>query len=158
MKLKLLLFLCIVFVQNEIFSQQNLVAAGGNAQSTSGSVSYSVGQVDYTTSIGGNVSVTQGVQQPFEISVLGSDAFIDIDLAFVAYPNPTADVLVLKSINYSIDNLSYQLFDLNGRLLLEAKITADETFISMGNRPSSNYFVYVFDGNRNIKTFQIVKK
>jgi len=65
MRLKLLLFFCIVLAQNETFSQQNVVAAGGNAQSASGSVSYSVGQIDYTTSMGGIVSVAQGVQQPF---------------------------------------------------------------------------------------------
>ena len=45
-------------------------ATGGNANSANGSVSYSVGQVFYTTAFSTNGSISEGVQQPFEISVL----------------------------------------------------------------------------------------
>ncbi len=52
-------------------AQTSVNATGGNASGSGGSASYSVGQVVYTTHTGTNGSVAQGVQQPFEISVVG---------------------------------------------------------------------------------------
>jgi hypothetical protein len=43
--------------------------AGGEATGSGGSVSYSVGQVVYTTNTGINGSVAQGVQQPYEFQM-----------------------------------------------------------------------------------------
>lgn len=51
------------------YAQQASTASGGNASGSGGSASYSVGQTAYTVS-NGNGSVSQGVQQPFEISIV----------------------------------------------------------------------------------------
>jgi hypothetical protein len=51
-------------------AQEVIPAVGGNASGSGGSVSYSVGQVAYQTHTGTNGSVVEGVQQPYEISVL----------------------------------------------------------------------------------------
>ena len=55
-----------------LFGQQAVVTAGAEATGTGGTVSYSVGQVVYQTHAGTNGSVAEGVQQPYEISVLSS--------------------------------------------------------------------------------------
>ena len=78
-------------------AQESVNATGGNVSGSGGSVSYSVSQVVYTTSTGTNGSVAQGVQQPFEISVVTAiEEAKDISLSVTAYPNPTADFLQLK--------------------------------------------------------------
>ena len=51
-------------------AQTSVNATGGDASGSGGSVSYSVGQVVYTTNTGTSGSVAQGVQQPYEISVV----------------------------------------------------------------------------------------
>lgn len=72
-------------------------ATGGNANSANGSVSYSVGQVFYTTAFSTKGSISEGVQQPFEISVLsGLEDVAGIDLCYSVYPNPTSGKLTLK--------------------------------------------------------------
>ena len=54
----------------ELSAQENTVASGGKATGSGGTVSYSVGQVVYTTNAGTNGSLSQGVQQPYVVSTL----------------------------------------------------------------------------------------
>ncbi|SDC84448.1 T9SS type A sorting domain-containing protein [Williamwhitmania taraxaci] len=142
-------------------AQETIPATGGNASGSGGSSSYSVGQVVYTTNTGTNGTVAQGVQQPFEISVVtGLEEAKGINLNCTAYPNPTTDYLVLKvdaSATLSIQSLSYQLYDMSGKLLENKKITGNETSIVMSNLVPATYFVKVTEGNKEVKTFKIIK-
>ena len=77
-------------------AQSTIPASGGNASGIGGSVSYSIGQVVYTKFTGTNGSSTQGVQQPFEISVItGIEEARDISLEIVVFPNPATDFIKL---------------------------------------------------------------
>ena len=142
-------------------AQENVNATGGNASGSGGSASYSLGQVVYTTNIGANGSVAQGVQQPFEISVVTAiEEAKGINLSVTAYPNPTTDFLQLKvdaSTTLSIQSMSYQLYDMNGKLLQSEKITGNQTSIVMSNLVPANYFVKVIQANKEVKTFKIIK-
>jgi len=139
-------------------AQTSIHTTGGNILGSGGSASYSVGQVVYTTNIGTNGSVAQGVQQPFEISVVtGLEETKGIILSVSAYPNPTTDFLNLKVENYDNTNLSYQLFDISGKLLETKKISGNQTSIVMSNLVPSSYFVKVIQGNKEVKTFKIIK-
>ena len=77
-------------------AQQATTTSGGNASGSGGSASYSVGQVVYTTNTGAGGSVSQGVQQPYEISIVSGIEEQGITLTCTAYPNPTTDYLTLK--------------------------------------------------------------
>ena len=139
-------------------AQESINATGGNASGSGGSVSYSVGQIVYTTSTGTNGSVANGVQQPFEISVVtGLEEATGIMLSLTAYPNPTTEYLTLSIDDFEISNLSYQLYDMNGKLLQNAKITGNQTSIVMSNLIPATYFVKVIQKNKELKTFKIVK-
>ena len=67
---KVVLAILIVIVGFPLIAQEAIPAAGSNAIGSGGSVSYSVGQVVYTINTGTNGSVAEGVQQPYEISVV----------------------------------------------------------------------------------------
>ena len=139
-------------------AQTSVNATGGNASGSGGSASYSVGQLAYTTNTGTNGSVSEGVQQPFEISVVtGIEEAKGINLSVSAYPNPTTDYLTLSIGEFDISNLSYQLYDMNGKLLQNEKITGNQTSIVMSNLVPANYFVKVIQGNKEVKTFKIIK-
>jgi|SRR5690554_3243411 len=69
-------------------AQESVNATGGDASGEGGSVSYSVGQITFQTHTGTNGSVAQGVQQPFEISVVTAiEEAKGINLSVTAYPN-----------------------------------------------------------------------
>jgi len=139
-------------------AQESINATGGNASGSVGSASYSVGQIVYTTNTGTNGSVAQGVQQPYEISVVTAiEEAKGITLSVSAYPNPTADFLQLKVETEKLKDLSFQLFDMNGKLLQNEKITGDQTSIVMSNLEPATYFVKVIQENKEVKTFKIIK-
>ncbi len=141
-------------------AQETVTTTGGEAGGSGGSASYTVGQVVYTTNTGtGGNSVAQGVQQPFEISVIsGIEEAKDIKLEVSAYPNPANDYLTVKVVNYQTDNLQYQVFDINGKLLQIVKATGNETKINTSKFLTGNYFVKVLDDKKQIKVFKIIKK
>ena len=142
-----------------LHAQENINATGGNASGSGGTVSYSVGQVVYTTNTGTNGFVAQGIQQPYEISVVtGIEEAKGINLMVSAYPNPTSDYLTLRIDEFEISDLSYQLYDINGKLLQSEKITGNQTSIVMSNLVPSIYLVKVIQGNKEVKTFKIVKR
>ena len=161
--------LTFTFSLSTLMAQETIPATGGNASGSGGTVSYSVGQVVYTTNSGTTGTVAQGVQQPFEISVVtGLEEAKGINLNCTAYPNPTTDYLMLKVENYDNENLSYQLFDMNGKLLETKKVTGKQTSIVMRNLVPATYFVKVYavgrndrtgvtEGNKEVKTFKIIK-
>ncbi|MEJ5266144.1 MAG: hypothetical protein WHT29_12590, partial [Bacteroidales bacterium] len=96
-KLKLSAIILLGLGLTGLQAQESVNATGGNAFGSGGSVSYSVGQVVYTTNSGTNGSVAQGVQQPYEISVVtGLEEAKGINLSVSAYPNPTTDYLTLR--------------------------------------------------------------
>ena len=139
-------------------AQTSVNATGGDASGSGGSVSYSVGQVAYQTHTRTSGSVAQGVQQPFEISVVtGIEEAKGINLSVSAYPNPTTDYLTLSISEFEISNLTYQLYDISGKLLQSEKITGNQTNIVMSNLVPANYFVKVIAGNQLIKEFKIIK-
>ncbi|OGU56772.1 MAG: hypothetical protein A2X64_01650 [Ignavibacteria bacterium GWF2_33_9] len=139
-------------------AQTNLSTSGGNASGSGGSVSYSVGQVVYNTHTGTNYSLAEGVQQPYEISVItGLEESKSINLLVVAYPNPTNDFITLEVKDFEPATLHFQLYDINGKLLQKQKITDNRTSIVMKNLVTSTYFVKVIQGNEEVKTFKIIK-
>jgi len=144
-----------------VSAQTSINTTGGNASGSGGSVSYSAGQVAYQTYTGTNGSVANGVQQPIEISIVtGLEEAKDIMLSVSAYPNPTTNFLELKvdaSTTLSIQSMSYQLYDINGKLLQIKKLIGTETQIDMSCYVPATYFVRVITGSKSIKEFKIIK-
>lgn len=140
-------------------AQTSVNATGGNASGSGGSASYSVGQLAYTTNTGTNGSVSEGVQQAFEISVVtGIEEAKDIFLNVSAYPNPTTDYLELKVENLQLSELSYKLYDISGKVYQNKEIGNSITKIEMQNLPQGIYFIKVIDTkNKEFKTFKIIK-
>jgi hypothetical protein len=138
-------------------AQEAVTATGGDATGTGGSSSYSVGQVVYTTNTGTNASVAQGVQQPYEISASVGIDVIEINLELVAYPNPTNNALTLNIGNYNNEKLTYQLYDMQGKLLDSKQVVSSSTTMGMQDLPVSTYLLNVLDDNSLIKTFRIIK-
>ena len=139
-------------------AQESVNATGGNASGSGGSISYSVGQVAYQNHTGTNGSVAQGVQQAYEILVVTAiEQAKGISLSVTAYPNPTTDYLTLEVKDFELSTLSFQLYDMNGKLLQSEKITGNQTSIVMSNLVPASYFVKVIQGNKEVKTFKIIK-
>jgi len=140
-------------------AQTSVNTTGGNASGGGGSASYTVGQIVYQTHTGTNGSVAEGIQQPYEISVVTAiEQTKNINLLVTAYPNPTTDYLTLNISEFKLSGLSYQLLDMSGKLLFNEKITSSQTQIVMSQLVSASYLLVVKQENMGLKTFKILKK
>lgn len=141
-----------------VFAQNGPVSAGGDATGSGGGVSYSIGQTDYIYSTGSGGTANQGLQQPYEIFVSTGIDEKNITLDFKVYPNPTADNLTLTVSNRETKNLKYTLYGLDGKLIYEEVISRELTTISMAELAQGLYIVSVYDNNKTIKSFNVIKK
>lgn len=162
MKIKLGGFILFCFCLSGLQAQVSVNAGGSVASGSGGTVGYSVGQVVYTSNAGSNGSVTQGVQQPYGISITTGIDYKTIDLLYEAYPNPTSDNLTLKISDNDTENYRYQLFDINGKLLETKNILANVTYISMLSLTKGNYLLKITAKQsgvtQELKSFKIIKK
>lgn len=153
-KLTIIIFL----IQLALFSQNNTVSSGATATGATGSATYTIGQIGYTTNTGSNGTISQGVQQAFEIVTLSTNDVPQIQLTVIIYPNPTVQNVTLFIKDFELTNLKFQLFDIQGRIISNGKITQNETEIEMTSLASAQYFLKISDSNIEIKTFKIIKK
>jgi hypothetical protein len=157
-RLKLSAVLLLGLGLTSLQAQESVNATGGNASGSGGSASYSIGQVVCQTHTGTSGSVAQGVQQPYEISVVtGLEEAKGITLTVSAYPNPTTDYLTLEVKEFELSNLNFQLYDMSGKLLQNEKIAGNQTSIVMTNLVPATYFIKVIQRNKVVKTFKIIK-
>jgi Secretion system C-terminal sorting domain len=154
---KTILFL--LFSISKLFAQQSTNSSGGEATGSGGKISFSLGQIVYTTQTGANGSISQGIQQPYEISTLLSlPQAYGINLDMQVYPNPTTDIAILKIDNYDLEKLSFALLDINGKLIETKKNIQTENTINLYDKASTIYFLKILDNAKEIKTFKIIKK
>jgi hypothetical protein len=154
-------FLCFLLLSGfsiTMHAQSTIHAIGGNASGSGGSVSYTVGQILYSTISGSNGTVVQGVQQSYEISVVTAIGKTeDINLKCLVYPNPTVGITKLVFESPDFENLRLRLYDINGVLLQDKRIESRETEISMERLSSSIYLLKLINNNKELKLFKIVK-
>ncbi len=156
---RMLIAFCLFGYGPAMQAQHTVASSGGDASGTSGSVSYTIGQIVYTTSTGSDGSVAQGVQLPYEIWLItGLEDPHEITLECIVYPNPTTSNIVLKVKNFNTENLSYHLLDINGKFLESKKVIDFETTINMVHLNPATYFLKITEGSNEIKTFKITKK
>ncbi|MBI5324901.1 MAG: T9SS type A sorting domain-containing protein [Ignavibacteriae bacterium] len=159
-KLKLFFVTTIFFCFNLVllYSQNTIPSTGKDVTCSSGSVSYSIGQSFYNIDYGNNGSIIQGVQQPFEISVVGGiDESDCIKLNCSTYPNPVSEFLNISIEGFTYNKYYATLYNSVGKKIKEIQIVSDETLIDMKNLASGNYYLNVMNQNSAFKVFKIIK-
>jgi len=182
MRKKILLVVVFILPIIGLLAQTQVTAGGGEASSSAGIVSYSVGQVAYQSYITSNGTIAEGIQQAYEISTLIGIEDKTISLVqVVLYPNPVTDYLILSVKTQDIasqkpqdvafqqtqdiasqqyitsQQLQFQLYDLQGKLVQSQKLTDSETQINMRGYVPSTYYIKVTLENKLVEEFKVVK-
>jgi hypothetical protein len=142
-------------------TMETINASGDDATGSSGSVTYSIGQVFYTYIGQSAYNVAQGIQQGELSKTLDTpENSIEPKAEIVIFPNPTTDFVTINMEGLGFDNesRSYQLYDLQGRLLKQNTINQTETQINFNDLTTSIYILQVYVNNKVLKTFKILKK
>ena len=142
---------------NVMSAQELPVSAGGEAFGEGGNASYSVGEVVYNLHEGSTGSELQGVQQPYEISVISDVKSENILFEIKAYPNPANEFLILKMNIELHAGVSYNLIDLNGVIIDDGPVNSNEIKISVDKLIPSTYLLKIYTKKKEYKTFKIIK-
>jgi len=137
--------------------QQNTLATGGVASGPGGSVSFSVGQIDYLTVTGSTAVLTEGVQQPYEFFAINVEEEEGIELIASVFPNPARfDVnLLIHAPDYA--QMRWTLFDGIGQLVRTDAVRRPQTLLPFADIASGTYLLQVRTKEKIVKSFRIIK-
>ncbi len=157
--LKIVLFFAIFCLSalEPLSAQQGATSSGGDVSGAGGNVSFSIGQTDYTAVSGSSGTMNQGLQQPYEILVVTGIEQTKILLSCSVYPNPTSDFLMLAIPDFGNKSWSYELFDIQDKLVLSKKVIEGETRISLSGLPNGNYLFRLIGDDQTVKSYKIIK-
>ena len=132
---------------------QSAVSSAGYEATGDGTVSATIGQTAFMAVANENGSISQGVQQAYEIT---TETGIDVtEIQLTAFPNPTSDVLNLK-IDGDFGTVTYALYNNSSALVTKGTANGSETQIQMGAYKPGVYFLEVkMDGKA--KKFKVVR-
>lgn len=141
-----------------IWAQDAVLSSGDDATASRGSVSYSVGQVAYTSQSSQSGAVNAGVQQPVKVIMVGSAEPVS-DMTLGIYPNPTMDKLILELSGEYLEHgkNSFSLYDLCGKPLLQERILSRSVIVPLDAYAHGMYLLKVSHNNDVIKTFKVIK-
>lgn len=137
------------------YAQQGPVASGTSTTGTGGSISYSIGQIDYIYPTGAGNS-SEGLQQPYEIFVTEINESLN-SVAITIFPNPSSQSVIIDFKSVDFKNHSYQLTDVNGKLISEQKISESQSKINVADLNSGIYFIRISTASSSLKTFKLIK-
>src|SRR5690606_4852567 len=105
-------FLCFIMPRFSAVAQNlSLVSSSGTySENSSGSISWSIGEVVIVTSSSGSNDVTQGFHQS-RIYFSGIEELKELEISL--YPNPTSEFVNIVSPN----SVKLSIYDMSGRLV-----------------------------------------
>ena len=157
--MKKVIFLCAACLfLTELSAQQAVSSSGGQGTGSGGATSFSVGQAAYVLSSGSGGTSSSGVQQTFEIVIddSGLDEAVN-DVLVKAYPNPTIDRLILEVANYSGEEFSYTITDVNGKVVQVSQFSTRSLELSLDDLSSGMYTLTVLNQAEAKQVIKLMK-
>lgn len=149
--------LLILFFPSLLFAQSGFVSSGGDAQSTSGNISFSLGQIDYKNAANSNGNFSEGIQQVFVEEVETSLSNFKSLPNLKVYPNPTSDFLFIEKFDVWTESVSANIYDIQGKLLVSFKIENELHQVNIQNFTSGIYLLNFYNSSGSAKSFKIIK-
>lgn len=144
-------------LQAQTISSELISSGGDNFANSNLQLNWSLGELQTESFVGSQYILTQGFhQETFAITKISENPFFDISI--VVFPNPTKDFINLKVENNDTKGLYYVLFDLNGEKLLSGEFSDLTEQINFSEYTSGTYFIKILQNNKQVKSFQIIKK
>jgi hypothetical protein len=135
-------------------SAQEVVSTQGDSYSnTSASIDFTIGEVIIATESDGTNDLTQGFHQT-NWNFVGLEDFAPNYEATI-FPNPTSEVLNIRTSTF--ENVTYTLYDAQGKLVLQNVLSAEQTPIQVGQLAPGSYSLILNNQTQNLKTFKLVK-
>ena len=152
LKNTLLFFLLLTSV---CVSAQEVVATQGDSYTnSSGSIDFTIGEVVINTGTDGSNDLTQGFHQTNWNFVSIEDHVPSYEA--IIFPNPTSEILTIRTSTF--ENVTYALYDAQGKLVIQDKLSSVQTPIQVSQLAPGAYSLILNNDAQNLKTFQLIKQ
>jgi hypothetical protein len=135
-------------------SAQEVIATQGDSYSNgSANIDFTIGEAIIDTGTDGTNDLTQGFHQT-NWNFLGVEDFAP-NYEAIIFPNPTEDVLNIKTSTF--ENVTYTLYDAQGKLVMRDILSAEQTPIQVSQLAPGSYSLTLNNETQNLKTFKLIK-
>ncbi len=135
-------------------SAQEVVSTQGDSYSNaSGNIDFTIGEVIINTGTDGSNDLTQGFHQTNWNFVGLEDHSPNYEATI--FPNPTSEVLNIRTSAF--ENVTYSLYDAQGKLVMQDMLSAEQTPIQVSQLVPGAYSLTLNNQTQNLKTFKLVK-
>ena len=134
-------------------AQEVVATQGGSYSNTSTQVDFTIGEIIINTESDGVNTLTQGFHQTNWNFVGLEDHSPEYEASI--FPNPTSDILNIRTSTF--ENVTYTLYDTQGKLILQDKLSSEQTPIRVGHLATGKYSLILDSKNQKLKTFKLVK-
>jgi hypothetical protein len=138
-------------------AQESINAGGGDTTDPEITIAYSIGQVFSEPVIYTEGSLTPGIQQPYEISLVSALPEMNADLQIRAYPNPATDYLLLSFPGYRKAAHTMRLIDSSGKNIYMDEVKEELSRLEMQSLSPGTYFLQIASKEQIIQLFKIIK-
>ena len=133
---------------------QEVVSTQGDSYSNgTANIDFTIGEVVINTGTDGTNDITQGFHQT-NWNFLGVEDHAPSYEATI-FPNPTSEVLNIRTSTF--ENVTYRLYDAQGKLVLQDKLSSEQTKIPVSNLATGSYSLILNNETQNLKTFKVIK-
>lgn len=145
----ILFFLCSIETQ----AQQSINTMGCEGSGASGTMSYSIGQIDFIAINTSNEWLNLGVQQPYEIL----DTIQISDFSCNLFPNPTFGPLYIRTQDPGFLSYNIYIYDTLGRTVILQRDVNVSKSIKLDDFPEGIYFILLINNKNQDYKYKIIK-
>jgi hypothetical protein len=158
MRKRVTIFLIALLIIPVLYAQQVISSAGTSGTIPGYQLSWTVGEPVISTFTGTNATLTQGFHQT-KLIVTSLDVVMVSDLKFSVYPNPTEDIIFLKTAGNTNTTPLYSMYNAGGKMIMSGKTGKDIISIDMQKNVSGIYFLKIIsEKGELLQSFKILKQ
>ncbi len=144
---------CSLFATASLTAQEVVSTQGDSYSTANGNIDFTIGEVIINTATDGTNTLTQGFHQTNWNFVGLEDHSPGYEVTI--FPNPSSDVLNVQAAMF--ENVSYSLYDAQGKLVLQNLLSAELTPINVNDLPVGSYSLTLATEANILKTFKLIK-
>jgi len=135
-------------------SAQEVISTQGDSYSNSDTnIDFTIGEVVINTVSTVSNDLTQGFHQTNWKFVSLEDLAPTFEVS--VFPNPSSSVLNIKAVAF--EQVSFVLYDVNGKLVAENMLTSELTSIEVSHLSTGNYTLVLKNDSHLLKTVKLIK-
>jgi len=142
-----------LFAAISVSAQEVVSTQGESYSNASANINFTIGEVIINTGTDGTNDITQGFHQT-NWNFLGVEDFAP-DYEATIFPNPTQDVLNIKTSSY--ENVTYTLYDAQGKLVMQNLLSSEQTLIQVSQLAPGSYSLTLNNVQQQLKTYKLIK-